>query len=65
MLCVQGVSMGVFSRAAANWDSGGYGALVSVPACQPGLLAAISPDVRPGYLKELLLEFRDAALVSE
>eukprot|EP00775_Hariotina_reticulata_P007933 gene7933-8129_t len=55
----QGVSMGSFSRAAAGWTESGYGAMfmhkyfflgvqVSIPAVQPGLLAAITPDCRPG-----------------
>lgn len=48
--------MGSFSRAAANWSEGGYGAMVSVPAVHPGLLGAISPDSTPGALKQLMLQ---------
>lgn len=59
----KGVSMGVFSRAAAHWEAGGYGAFLSVPAVQPGLLAAIVPDWRLGLLKETMLDLQDASLV--
>jgi hypothetical protein len=59
-----GVSMGVFSRAGANWEDGGYGPLLSVPACQPGLLAAICPDQHLGQLKETMLKLTDSSLVS-
>jgi hypothetical protein len=55
--------MGVFSRAVAHWESGGYGAFLSVPAAQPGLLAAIMPDWRFGCLKETMLDLQDASLV--
>lgn len=58
----KGVSMGVFSRAAANWEAGGYGALLSVPAVQPGLLAAIVPDHSLGCLKDTVLTLQDASL---
>jgi hypothetical protein len=63
LLLLQGISMGVFSRAAAHWDSGGYGALLSVPACQPGLLAAICPDHELGHLKRTMQDLPDASLV--
>jgi hypothetical protein len=55
--------MGVFSRAVAHWESGGYGAFLSIPAAQPGLLAAIMPDWRFGCLKETMLDLQDASLV--
>jgi hypothetical protein len=58
-----GVSMGVFSRTGANWEAGGYGPLLSVPACQPGLLAAICPDQHLGQLKETMLRLNDSSLV--
>jgi hypothetical protein len=61
---LQGVSMGVFSRAAANWEAGGYGALMSVPAAQPGLMAAIVPDHTLGCLKDNMLLLQDVSLVS-
>lgn len=48
--------MGSFSRAAANWESSGYGAMVSVPAAHPGLLAALCPEHEPGQLKELCMQ---------
>lgn len=57
--------MGVFSRAVAHWESGGYGAFLSVPAAQPGLLAAIMPDWRFGYLKETMLDLQNASLVRQ
>lgn len=60
---LQGVSMAVYSTAAANWTAGGYGAFISVPAVQPGLLGAISPDTSPGYMKQLMAEVPDASLV--
>lgn len=56
--------MGVFSRAAAHWEEGGYGALLSVPAVQPGLLAAIVPDHSLGALKNTMLTVQDSSLVS-
>lgn len=56
--------MGVYSRAAANWEAGGYGAFMSVPAVQPGLLAAIVPDHTLGYLKDNMMLLQDVALVS-
>lgn len=55
--------MGVFSRAAANWGAGGYGSFISVPACQPGLLAAILPDPTPGYMKGLMAQLQDISTV--
>lgn len=61
----QGVPMGVFSRAAANWEAGGYGAFLSVPAAQPGMVAAGLPDQHLGALKETMLEWQDASLVGE
>lgn len=51
----RGVAMGSFSRAAAGWEEGGYGAMVSVPAAHPGMLAALCPDAAPGQLKRLML----------
>jgi hypothetical protein len=56
--------MGVFSRAVAHWEAGGYGTFVSTPAAQPGLLAAIWPDWRLGCLKERMLDTPDASMVS-
>jgi hypothetical protein len=57
--------MGVYSCAAANREAGGYGALLSVPACQPGLLAALTPDApAPGYMKQLMLDLPHSSLVS-
>jgi hypothetical protein len=53
--------MGSYSRAAAGWSEGGYGAMVSVPAAHPGLLAAICPDRSPGALKKSLLELRNGS----
>jgi hypothetical protein len=53
--------MGAYSRAAAGWSQGGYGAMVSVPAAHPGLLAAICPDRSPGALKKTLLTLRDGS----
>lgn len=53
--------MGAFSRAAAKWSAGGYGALVSIPAVHPGLLAVVSPDSQPGGLKELLTHLPDVS----
>jgi hypothetical protein len=58
---VQGVSMGSFSRAAANWSESGYGAMMSVPAAHPGLLAAICPDRSSGSLKRTLLQLRNGS----
>ncbi|WIA29237.1 hypothetical protein OEZ86_011745 [Tetradesmus obliquus] len=57
----QGVSMGSYSRAAAGWSEGGYGAMVSVPAAHPGLLGAICPDSSPGALKKMMLDLRDGS----
>jgi hypothetical protein len=61
---LQGVSMGVFSRASANWEAGGYGAFMSVPAANPGLLAAIVPDHTLGCLKDNMPLLQDLSVVS-
>lgn len=58
---MQGVAMGAFSRAAANWGDGGYGAMVSIPAVHPGVLAVVSPDSQPGGLKELMSQLRNVS----
>jgi hypothetical protein len=60
----EGVSMAVYSTAASHREGAGYGALLSVPACQPGLLAALTPDAGgPGSMKRLLLQLPNCSLV--
>jgi hypothetical protein len=55
--------MGVFSRAVAHWEAGGYGTFLATPAAQPGLVAAIWPDWRLGFHKERMLDLQDTSMV--
>lgn len=49
----KGAMMLTYSLAAARWEEGGYGAMVSVPSLHPGLLAACHPWDPSAYKAKL------------
>ncbi|GBF98468.1 long-chain-alcohol oxidase-like [Raphidocelis subcapitata] len=57
----QGAMMLTYSLSAANWEQGGYGAMVSVPSLHPGLMAACHPW-NPLEFKNQLIRMQDIAV---
>eukprot|EP00803_Ostreobium_quekettii_P010515 evm.model.scf_1182.2 EVM.evm.TU.scf_1182.2 scf_1182:13808-20825(+) len=58
----EGVMMSSYSNQAADWQGSGYGALIEVASCHPGVYCSSTPWFSAKEFKKLALRYSDAVI---